>query len=377
MDASNEISLVHDNDNPYLALRAAKIARNNAKLNELGLLKPSVKHKRAQIKDTTQSTGKTSWTTSRIDTHTHYPTTRMSTRQKEQPTTRRSLRIAQHHTSTIGPVRDRKRPKLSDPTIESATPKSQQQSQSQGEWNLHKSNARSSSSSKSQIPPALNSVKRIKLSVCDTVNQYLGRSMTNTGKACVIQTVLGRGGGAAAAGTDINASFNKYSGVQEWANDAIFLWVNVGKKDDTIINEFLDGGRRVTWYGGSRMHDETPVIQKLIRIGQSASSRSESAQKSPHHKINEPNNRHNSNSSTTTDDDPDDGIVLWCRHYNSHTKTYHPYTCLGRLSYESHVPHSHPLKFIWKLRDYERLVSQKKEQEDVHHQEWFQQIVHS
>jgi hypothetical protein len=46
------------------------------------------------------------------------------------------------------------------------------------------------------------------------------------------------------------------------------------EKDDTIVNDFLDGGRRVTWYGGSRMHEETPVIQKLIRIGKLVESAS-------------------------------------------------------------------------------------------------------
>jgi hypothetical protein len=164
-----------------------------------------------------------------------------------------------------------------------------------------------------------NSVRRIFIDVQGVVDKFLGKSMLKTGKAAVIESMIGAAG----------ASFNKYSGVQEWGSDAIFLWVNVGKKDDDIVNDFLNDGRQITWFGGSRMHEETPAILKLLRIGQ------------------------------RTDRAPaQDGIVLWCRHWNSDAKAYHPYTCLGRLSYQSHVQNSRPLQFVWNLLDYDRLVKQ-------------------
>lgn len=63
--------------------------------------------------------------------------------------------------------------------------------------------------------------------------------MEATGKAFVMEKV------AKAAGHDVNRlSFNKYSGVQEWQNDALFLWVNLGKGGD-VVNDFLNDGRQV------------------------------------------------------------------------------------------------------------------------------------
>eukprot|EP00543_Licmophora_paradoxa_P016296 CAMPEP_0202471380 /NCGR_PEP_ID=MMETSP1360-20130828/84515_1 /ASSEMBLY_ACC=CAM_ASM_000848 /TAXON_ID=515479 /ORGANISM="Licmophora paradoxa, Strain CCMP2313" /LENGTH=56 /DNA_ID=CAMNT_0049097447 /DNA_START=17 /DNA_END=184 /DNA_ORIENTATION=- len=56
--------------------------------------------------------------------------------------------------------------------------------------------------------------------------------MPKTGKAYVIQHCCGLA----------SPSFNKYCGVQEWKNDALLLWVNLGKKDDEIQNDFLENG---------------------------------------------------------------------------------------------------------------------------------------
>lgn len=118
-------------------------------------------------------------------------------------------------------------------------------------------------------------------------------------------------------------SFNKYSGVQEWDN-AIFLWVNLGGKNNDVVNEFLDRGKQITWFGGSRMHDETPVVQRLLKLGCQTQENS---------------------------------IILWCRRYEDEKKTFGPYVCLGRLAYHSHVPGSYPLSFIWTLQDYAALLN--------------------
>mmetsp|Transcript_12578 Transcript_12578/g.37106 ORF Transcript_12578/g.37106 Transcript_12578/m.37106 type:complete len:93 (-) Transcript_12578:433-711(-) len=43
---------------------------------------------------------------------------------------------------------------------------------------------------------------------------------------------------------DYHISFNKYSGICEWQNDAIFLWVNIASPDADVVNDFLDGGKQ-------------------------------------------------------------------------------------------------------------------------------------
>jgi hypothetical protein len=121
-------------------------------------------------------------------------------------------------------------------------------------------------------------------------------------------------------------SFNKYSGVQEWGNDVLFLWVNLGAPASDVVNDFLDNGRQVTWFGGSRMHDDTKVIQRLVQVGTKTDSSTSSS-----------------------------GIVLWCRQYNRSARGFGPYFCMGRLSYASHVPGYRPLAFVWSLLDYDRL----------------------
>jgi hypothetical protein len=100
-------------------------------------------------------------------------------------------------------------------------------------------------------------------------------------------------------------SFNKYSGVQEWGNDVLYLWINFDTPNSEVVNEFHEDGRRVNWYGGSKMHDETNVIQKLKRVGIRASN---------------------------DIDNLNGAVVLWCRRYHKEKKNFGSYVCLGRLS---------------------------------------------
>jgi len=82
------------------------------------------------------------------------------------------------------------------------------------------------------------------------------------------------------------------------------------------------------------MHEETKVIRRLLRVGKAVASEER---------------------------DSSDGIILWCRRYDASKKSHTPYVCLGRLSYRSHEPGSRPLKFVWNLMDYDRLVNHKDE----------------
>jgi hypothetical protein len=47
--------------------------------------------------------------------------------------------------------------------------------------------------------------------------------------------------------------FNKYDGTTCWLN-AIFLWVNIGSDVSMFPNRFIQNGRYMTWFGGSKMH---------------------------------------------------------------------------------------------------------------------------
>ena len=191
-------------------------------------------------------------------------------------------------------------------------------------------------------PPAANSVRSINIDTKALLfgeKGVLGQMMGHTGKEYVINESFA----LAAYPEDqkrlsgSKLSFNKYCGVQEFKN-AIFLWINLGSKDNPVVNDFLDDARQVTWFGGSRMHDESPVIHKLLNYGQQDNS-----------------NGANNNAADGRISKPHSNIILWCRRYQTETKQFTPYVCFGRLSYHSHVPQSHPLKFIWNLIDYEGL----------------------
>ena len=147
------------------------------------------------------------------------------------------------------------------------------------------------------------------IDVARLLERRLGREMPVTGKAVAMELAAG----------DMSPRFNKYSGVAEWKN-AIFLWVNIGGVD--YENQFLQGGKQITWYGGSRMHPESNVIRRLLK----ESRRGDQA----------------------TAPCP---LVLFCR------LPAEPYVCCGRLAYVEHDESKMPLRFVWKLLDADALVS--------------------
>jgi hypothetical protein len=56
--------------------------------------------------------------------------------------------------------------------------------------------------------------------------------------------------------------------VAEWRN-CVFLWVNVVNEATTaagFANAFLDGGRKLTWFGGSRMSSSSQVVLRLMEL---------------------------------------------------------------------------------------------------------------
>ena len=110
----------------------------------------------------------------------------------------------------------------------------------------------------------------------------------------------------------------------------------------------------MTWFGGSKMHDETPLIKRLIATGKNADRLHKEEEASPY----KPH-----------------GIILFCRLMDE-KKRAKPYVCLGRVGYHSHVPGSRPLQFVWNLLDFKRLEHDSKLQmtknEDL---SLFQEIV--
>jgi hypothetical protein len=301
-----------DNANPYLALREAKIARNEQRLRELGLAFSSNAEGTASSQVPSSSKRK-----------------KVSSPQESGPTI---LRRSSRH-------RGEQPASYQDVLPERNQRKTRVRSSEKDASPLSESHVAIRAPSPSSFPK--NSarvfhldVERLLMGTKDGEDGVLGQSMERTGKAFVMEESARR---AVSSYTGGPISFNKYSGVQPWGNNVMFLWINLNPPQSEVLNEFPGGGQQVTWYGGSRMHSGTPVIQRLIQVGKEAEA-------------------------------SDGGVVLWCRQYLAEKRTFGPYVCFGRLTYQSHVPTSQPLTFVWNLRDYDSLCSHKdKEVRDVFH----------
>lgn len=305
--------------NPYLALRAAKIARNQARLKELGLYTfPKAKTRTT----TTRSNNKKHSTPSILAIVTP---SRRSSRISGQPIKANYMEVS----NTL--LNDTKRHHQRG-TKRSLTVLDDDDDNDADEriYNMDKQLKKkiiSSKKSSSISEPAANSVRSISLDTSKLVLKFLGKPMETFGKDFVIHNTFSE----VAYPEDIHRlqgvsrlSFNKYCGVQEWKN-SIYLWINLGGP-----NDFSSNGRCVSWFGGSKMREDSPVIQRLIHMGKETAS-------------------NNSSISTSR-------IILWCRHNDAQTKKLLPYTCMGRLAYESHVPGSQPVTFTWRLIDYDSIM---------------------
>jgi hypothetical protein len=78
----------------------------------------------------------------------------------------------------------------------------------------------------------------------DDEQGLLGQTMERTGKAFVMEESVRQC--MSIEDRVPRLSFNKYSGVQEWKNDAMFLWVNLGGPAADVVNDFLQEGRQVS-----------------------------------------------------------------------------------------------------------------------------------
>ncbi|UPR00645.1 hypothetical protein HOP50_05g39600 [Chloropicon primus] len=117
--------------------------------------------------------------------------------------------------------------------------------------------------------------------------------------------------------------FSKYSGIQEWAN-AVVLFVNVSSKggQQAYDNLFLDNFGRMTWFAQKYHVEETPVVQRLLKLTKREGGNGER-----------------------------DPVLLFCRREGE------AYVFGGQLQLDQFFPETRPLKFIWTLP--ERLSASK------------------
>lgn len=155
--------------------------------------------------------------------------------------------------------------------------------------------------------------KHLPLSV-PLLSPILNTTMPKTGKATVVDYVATSSPLSQQFST---VGFSKYSGVLEFLN-SIVLWVNFDSTGNCYHNNWRSDGTEITWYGGSKMHAESNVIKRLVKLGSKPS-------------------------------DGEGGVLLFCR-FTEGSKSQ-PYVYLGRCQYVEHDVESHPVKFIWRLKD--------------------------
>ena len=128
---------------------------------------------------------------------------------------------------------------------------------------------------------------------------HLGKPVPEFGKAAAVALLAGR---------TCPPKFSKYAGALEWRN-AVVLWVNIGGSD--YANVFSEKGATMSWFASPQCHADSPIVSRLL------------------------------GSSTQ--------VLLFCR------LPQQPYVCCGRLACVSHDLERRPLRFMWRLRDIDKL----------------------
>jgi hypothetical protein len=111
--------------------------------------------------------------------------------------------------------------------------------------------------------------------------------------------------------------FSKYQGVVEWKN-CLFLWVNIGGFGG-YTNKFLDEGRVITWFGGSKMYEDSDSTKRLLKTKKGGVG-------------------------------DRDRAILFVR-----LAANEPYCCLGDLACRKAVTDKHPISMEFELVDFERI----------------------
>jgi hypothetical protein len=152
----------------------------------------------------------------------------------------------------------------------------------------------------------------------------MGYSSPNTAFSSLSSTSIGSTSPLPAPPTSTDGAwsvpkFSKYSGVVEWKN-CVYLWVNLGSSNPgEYINVFTERGRYMTWYGGSKMHEDSPVTKRLMKAPKSTGASGKET------------------------------VLLFVRLEKE------PYTCLGTVAISKSNIAVHPVEFTWELLAYEKL----------------------
>ena len=166
-------------------------------------------------------------------------------------------------------------------------------------------------------PPANpSSIKHLDVDLDGLRARYLGKIIPPMGgqvKRAVME--------AASAGGP--PTFSRMSGIQEWRN-CVMLFVNV--YGEGYKNSFVGGGTEITWFAQPRQWEGTPVVQRLINCDGGVVEDDETGETS------------------TFEETP---VLLFCRDEGQ------GYVYCGELSYLGHDPDRIPIRFVWKLDDYD------------------------
>ena len=160
------------------------------------------------------------------------------------------------------------------------------------------------------------SIKNLDVDLDGLRERFLGRIIPPLGgqvKRAVME--------AASAGGP--PTFSRMSGIQEWRN-CVMLFVNV--YGEGYKNSFVRGGEEITWFAQPRQWEGTPVVQRLVNCdGGDVDDDGETIH---------------------FDETP---VLLFCRDEGE------GYVYCGELSYLGHDPTRIPIRFVWKLDDYDRI----------------------
>jgi hypothetical protein len=235
-----------EEENPYLRPRAAKIARNQARLAELGLLKNGTMSSVAATR------------------------VKKRAKAKKQSTVVFPLRRSSRNRSIINAISDatslNDREDEIQKTAEMTRTVSTRIIKKRARLIDHSHGVIDRVECEDDMPTSASvagSARSISIDVNQLVSDMLGKQIDAVGKAAVmIQAARSVGGYE-----DITSiSFNKYSGVQEWQNDALFLWINLGAPSCEVINEFLQGGQQVCVFVSDRMNHQHLYFSRLTRL---------------------------------------------------------------------------------------------------------------
>jgi hypothetical protein len=94
--------------------------------------------------------------------------------------------------------------------------------------------------------------------------ELLGLPIEEYGKAAVMKLSM-------PSPFNVNPRFNKYAGVAEFLN-CLYLWVNISSSAASnnesyrYENSFLNNGRAMQWFGGSKMTAESRLARRLLSM---------------------------------------------------------------------------------------------------------------